>query len=91
MKSDLLEIINNYGLGNQLKKISEEIYEFQEAVLLDDGSQEALNHILEEFSDVMVLMEEFKIYFELDNDLIIETMKYKVNRQIGRMKKESDK
>ena len=91
MRSDLLEIINKYGVSNQLKQLSEEIYEFQEAILLDDNSKTSLYHIIEEFSDVMVVMEQFKAYYELDNDLIIETMKYKINRQLERISKESDK
>lgn len=33
MKENLLKIINNYGISNQLKKLSEETFELQEAII----------------------------------------------------------
>ena len=33
MKNNLLKIINHYGISNQLKKLSEEIFELQEAII----------------------------------------------------------
>lgn len=33
MEEKLLKIINNYGVDNQQRKLAEEVFEFQEAVI----------------------------------------------------------
>ena len=100
MKEDLLMIINNYGISNQLKKLSEEIFELQEAIFKyeelkkwDDeyysvDLKSAIEHLEEEFADCCVVLEQFKAYYDLDNDKIIEIMKQKINRQLERIKNE---
>lgn len=40
-----------------------------------------------EFADVMVMLEQFKAYYELDNKEIMDIMEYKINRQIDRIEK----
>ena len=103
MKEDLLKIINAYGISNQLKKLSEEIFELQEAIFKyeelkkwDDeyysvDLKSAIEHIEEEYADVCVVLEQFKAYYNLDNDKIIEIMKQKINRQLDRIEKENKK
>lgn len=95
MKNNLLKIINNYGISNQLKKLSEEIFELQESVIdaeynryvgvIRKPGEKAIEHIEEEFADCCVVLEQFKAYYDLDNDRIIEIMKQKINRQLERM------
>ena len=87
MKKDLLKIFYNYGLSNQLKKLVEEVYELCEAILTDDGSEEALLHIEEEYADVENVLEQFRFYKELDITRIVTNRVEKVNRQLERMKK----
>lgn len=97
MKEDLLKIINNYGISNQLKKLSEETFELQEAIIdaeynryvgvIRKPGEKAIEHIEEEFADCCVVLEQFKAYYSLDNDKIIEIMKQKINRQLERMEK----
>lgn len=103
MKEDLLKIINNYGVSNQLKKMSEEVFELQEAIFKyeelkkwDDeyysvDLKSAIEHLEEEFADVCVVLEQFKAYYDLDNNKIIEIMKQKINRQLDRIEKENKK
>ena len=103
MKEDLLKIINNYGVSNQLKKMSEEVFELQEAIFKyeelkkwDDeyysvDLKSAIEHLEEEYADVCVVLEQFKAYYDLDNDKIIEIMKKKINRQLDRIEKENKK
>ena len=94
MKEDLLKIIGHFGVIHQLKKLNEECYEFIEAVR-DYQEQLALNGydvekvdkhfeecVIEEFGDVNVVLEQFKAYFDLRNDLIIDEMKFKIKRTI---------
>lgn len=99
MKEDLLKIINNYGISNQLKKLSEETFELQEAIIdaeynryvgvIRKPGERAIKHIEEEFADVCVVLEQFKAYYNLDNDRIIQIMKQKINRQLDRIEKEN--
>lgn len=97
MKDKLLEIINYYGVNNQQRKLEEEIFELQETIIKWENMPVTPNYILvnkmkddieEEFADVMVMLEQFKIYYNLDNNKIKEIMKYKINRQLDRIKNE---
>lgn len=102
MKEDLLKIITYYKINNQQRKLMEEIFELQEAVTMHElkssveyeiplteivGTKE---HIEEEFADVMVLLEQFKVYYNLDNDKIVDIMYKKINRQLERIKNENN-
>lgn len=86
MKEDLLKIINHYGVSKQLKKLSEEIFELQEAILTDVGDNESYNHIVEEMADVYVVMEQLEEYFEVNQDKLIAMESYKIRRTLERTK-----
>lgn len=88
MDKDKLKIINHFGLRNQLKKLSEEVYEFQEAILMDDGSEECLEHIIEEYADIEVVLEQFKEYYELDYPKIARQKVFKIMRTLERIKED---
>lgn len=88
MKQELLDIINHYGLERQLIKLSEEIAELQQAILLDDGSMESLDHIIEEYGDVENVLEQFRYFFDLDYSKVSESRAYKINRTKERMEEE---
>lgn len=103
MKEDLLKIINNYGVIPQLKHFNSEVFELTEAIInyvdfedfdpvesleSPDYKEYLKEHIEEEFADLMVMLEQFKAYYNLDNDKIIEIMKFKIDRQLERMKEE---
>ena len=53
------KIIEHYGINNQLKKLSEEVYELQESIL----EQHNTEHVLEEYADVEVILEQIKQYY----------------------------
>ena len=102
MINDLLKIIEFYGVIHQLKKFNEESYELIEAVR-DFEEQFAINEfdikkvdtyfidcIAEELADCMVLLEQIKVYYNLDNEKIIDEMKHKINRQLKRMEGEKN-
>ena len=91
MKEDLLKIIKHYGVNNQQRKLQEEIFELQEAIIeyeLDETGLETKKHIEEEFADVCVILEQFKAYYNLDNDKIVDIMYKKIERQLNRMENE---
>lgn len=99
MQEDLLKIINHYGVANQLRKFNEETYELIEAIRnyeedyikVDcDGNMVfslLKEHIAEEISDVMVLLEQFKLYYDISSEEITKIFWSKVNRQLGRIEK----
>ena len=98
MKEDLLKIIQHYGVNAQQRQFAEEVFELQEAILTrelhwhyDTEIQDIRpldNHIAEEIADVMVLLNQFKAYYNIPNETILVFMRGKVNRQIERIKNE---
>lgn len=80
-KEKLYKIIKKHGISNQLKKLSEEVFELQEVII--DGN-ERLKHITEEFADVMVLLNQIKEAYKLDENEIKNIMKLKIDRQCER-------
>lgn len=93
----LLKIINHYGVNNQQRKFQEEVFELNEAILeykYDENKiypevDECLKgHIAEEIADVMVMLEQFRLYYGIPVGNIKEVMEYKVKRQIERIKNE---
>lgn len=88
MEDELLKIISFYGLKNQLKKLSEEVYELQEAILLDEGGMESYQHICEERADVEVLLRQLDEYFEIKFDDVAKWMTKKINRTLERIDEE---
>ena len=98
MKEKLLKIIKHYGVSSQLKHLYTEMYEFTEAVFEYEGfkddymydEEQYKNHIQEEFADLMVMLEQFKAYYNLNNKDIMETMNYKIERQLKRIEKENN-
>ena len=97
MKEDLLYIINHYKVNNQQRKLQEEIFELQEAIIKWENMpstpyymlvNELKEHIEEEFADVMVVLEQFKAHYNLDNDKIVDIMYSKIDRQLERIKNE---
>lgn len=99
MKEDLLKIINHYGVNHQQRKLNEEVFELQEAILnrqinwnYDTGVQDIKpfdEHITEELADVMVLIEQFKLYYGISSEEVANIFWQKVNRQLERIKKEN--
>lgn len=90
MENELLAIFNHYGQSNQLRKLIEEVLEFYEAVILNDGSIEALKHIEEEYGDIENVMDQFRYALALNYKNIVNSRVYKINRQLERMEDENE-
>ena len=86
MKEKILRIVNHYGLINQLKKLNEEVYELIEAeteayyTLNTTNYEKLIDHILEEYADVLHVLEQHRLYWELSLEDVKEILKYKVER-----------
>lgn len=98
MKTDLLKIISHYGVNAQQRQLAEEVFELQEAITKAECNRcigvvrkpcdECINHIAEEIADVMVLLNQFKAYYNIPNETVLVFMRGKVNRQLERIKNE---
>lgn len=105
MKEDLLKLIQHYGVNAQQRQLAEEVFELQEAIYQYIAQKEACEnigcstihvdkckeHIAEEIADVMVLLNQFKAYYNIPNETILVFMRGKVNRQLERIKNEVKK
>ena len=98
MEEKLLQIINHYGLENQLKYIHSEYFELDEAILdyikdeftyFPEVEESCKKHITEEIADVMVMLKQFQYYFSIEDEQIEEIMNYKIDRQLERIKNEN--
>ena len=99
MKEDVLKIINHYGVLPQLKYFQSEVFELNEAILeyrydenkiYPEVEQHLKKHIAEEIADVMVMLEQFKLYYDISSEEITKIFWYKVNRQLDRIEKEKN-
>ena len=101
MQEDLLKIINNYGVMAQLKYFQSEVFELNEAIItmrlekwnLEGKSPEYVEpilngyrlHIAEEIADVMVVLEQFKLYYGISEKEITNIFWNKVARTLERI------
>lgn len=107
MSEKILYVIHHYGLNNQLRKLKEEEYELDEAIIryvmaLQDNSDTKelegltkwnLDHfkknVIEEMTDVIFLLTQIQLYFDIKTSDIEKILNYKIERQIERIKNEN--
>ena len=75
-----IEIINHYGYRHQIRKLAEEQYELIEALFENDKE-----HITEEIADCIVLINQFKAYYGIQDKDIQKVYDYKIARQERRI------
>ena len=86
---NLEKICQHYGIRKQLKKLSEEVFELQEAVIDNEWDVDGnTDHIAEELADVMVLWEQIRLHYEVPIQVIQGIMKEKIERQLKRINEE---
>ena len=79
----LRKIIDHYGQEHQIAKAKEELHELIQAIIEDDK-----DHITEEMADVVVMLWQLVIIYEIDVLEIPKIMDYKINRTIKRIEQE---
>lgn len=91
------EVLNRaieiYGYDNQVRMLFEEIAELQNAVckyLRGRCDKKTKNNVIEEIADVFIIIEQFKIMFDLADDSIQEAINFKMNRLSERVEKLED-
>lgn len=101
MEDKLKQIINYYGIMKQLKYIHSEYFELDEAIInyqqsgwdfndedCKDIEKEYRTHIAEELADIQVMLEQFRLYYDIPSMQITEIMQQKIERQLKRIEEE---
>lgn len=96
MKEKEKQIIEHYGVIPQLKYMQTEMFEFIEAVIereihwnLDTEIQDIKpldKHIEEEYADLTMMLEQIKVYYNLNEESIQKIKEQKIERQLERIK-----
>lgn len=98
MDKDLLKIIEFCGVLPQLKYFQSEVFELNEAIIYERATvkygderndYKCIEHIIEELADVMVMLMQFKEYYNIDGNEIMKIMREKIDRQLGIIENES--
>lgn len=85
----LKTICQHYGIRKQIKKLSEEVFELQEAVIDNEWDVDSnIDHIAEELADVMVLWEQIRLHYDVPSQVVRGIMMEKVERQLKRIENE---
>lgn len=99
MNEKILEIINHYGIRKQLKYFQSEIFELNEAIIDFENYEDLVdmeintkvnlkNHITEEIADVMVMLKQLQLYYNISDADVKEVMNAKISRQLERINEE---
>lgn len=89
---DLETICQHYGIRKQIKKLSEEVFELQEAVIDNEWDVDGnIDHVAEELADVMVLWEQIRLHYGIPSRTIAAIKNEKINRQLTRIDAEAIK
>ena len=81
MKHKLEQITKHFGIKNQIIKLNEEVGE-----LTYECANREYFGIQEELADVITLLKQIQIYFEIEDAEIEAVMNEKVNRTLKRIK-----
>lgn len=65
-RKDYLKIINHFGVSNQQRKLQEEVFEFQEAIIKYESGFGDIKEVEEEFVDVISILRQFKEHYQLN-------------------------
>ena len=100
MNKDIVEIIKHYGVNPQQKKLAEEVFELQEAITeyemvkdnkviySDSYLDKCYHHVAEELADAMLLLKQFKAYYNVSDDELENIMQGKIARTFKRIDNE---
>lgn len=86
MFKQLKETINRFGLETQQKKLAEEMLEFQLAVQeltlsTTKDKTKLREHVAEEMGDVLNLIEQIRLHFDIPVEVVNNYRVFKANRQ----------
>lgn len=98
MQSKMKDIVKHYGINSQQRKFAEEVFELQEAITQKESDEDGIvsrnyykykESITEEIADCIVMLSQFKEYYNITDEELNKQIEYKINRQIERIKERS--
>ncbi|NTU88456.1 MAG: hypothetical protein HGA54_00900 [Actinobacteria bacterium] len=90
MIEQIQEIFDHYGFHAQINKYCEEGTELLEVLKGYEYGETSRDEVLDEIADVRVMLAGFQCGLCITDDEIRDRMEFKINRQIGRIKKEKE-
>lgn len=81
----LARIINFHGIRSQKMMMLEEMAELQKEICKDFRYERSNNAILEELADVLIMIEQMLIVYEISESEIMEMVDKKIDREIERI------
>lgn len=97
MKEDLLKIIKKYGIDNQQKKFALECQELQKQITIHEmllsneyeipllSIMTSEDDLVDRIADNIILLLQFKEYYDISDEIIKEKIKFKVKTQLKHM------
>ena len=81
-------ILAHYGAENQKFKTIEALQELREAIVEEHLNIGTRDHIIEEVSDVYVMLEQLRYIYHISDEEILDIVDFKLDRQLKRIKNE---
>lgn len=103
MREDIKSIIDNYGVEKQLKHFQGEVFELSEAIIKHESKNiidtlstdlfkktpKSIENITEEIADIIVMLEQFRLHYDIPLNEIRDVFEKKVERQLERIQEEN--
>lgn len=86
-----LEIIKKKKPIPQAKKLIEETWEFGESVIDFEHGYGSREHMVEEIGDVLFLIKQFRLLYDIKDEEINEVHEYKADRTLSEMEEKENK
>ena len=89
-KSQCKQIADKYGVINQERQTVSELTELLYVLTrrMDQRGQNWREKLIDEISDVKIMMQQIIYLYDIDPEVISEQMDFKLKRQLGRIEKE---
>ena len=87
MMEKLKTITKYFGITTEITKLSEEVGEFLGAAYKAAYTKDT-NDLTDETADVLVVLMQILLYFDIDTEQIQKIMEQKINRTIDRIDKD---
>ena len=79
-KEECLKIFEHFGWENQRRKLTEEVNELNDEILLFEKGIGNIKDLKEELADCYILLKQFKETYEITDEELILEIRAKLNR-----------
>ena len=78
MGKEYLFLIKNIGVKEELKKMGANMFELQQSILLDDGSEESIEEITIYLANINMILNEIIRYYDINYSKIADKIAERV-------------